>query len=84
MVASVLLLAIFSRYGLFTIQSSTLELLLYYALTKISLFRDLTLSMTTCERELISYERIRKYMQYQPEMLNFTEEVQFKSDEPIL
>lgn len=53
----------------FNIDPSTLQLLLYYALTKISLFRDLTLSLTTCEQELISYERIKKYMNYKEEHL---------------
>lgn len=58
-------------------------MLLYYALTKISLFRDLTLSLTTCERELISYERIRKYMQYEPEILTFSQ-VELDKNAPLI
>lgn len=43
------------------------------------MFRDLTLSLTTVERELIAYERIRKYMDYEIDNVNYnTSSVFFK------
>ncbi|CAD8107751.1 unnamed protein product [Paramecium sonneborni] len=63
------------------ISKSTLQLLLYYSLTKISLFRDLTLSLTTCEQELVSYERQSKYCNHsieQNKCLNYSDDIKFK------
>ncbi|CAD8193192.1 unnamed protein product [Paramecium pentaurelia] len=80
----VLFILLFTALSLFyelPISKSTLQLLLYYSLTKISLFRDLTLSLTTCEQELVSYERQNKYCNNnieQDKCLNYSEDIKFK------
>ncbi|CAD8188595.1 unnamed protein product [Paramecium octaurelia] len=77
----ILLFTALSLYYELSISKSTLQLLLYYSLTKISIFKDLTLSLTTCEQELVSYERVNKYCNNSMEQnksFNYSKEIKFQ------